>query len=170
MVFRSENLFHRRKQDCSFMIERFLRLLHAGSVNMSQAKKDLGNLSPMQFKVTQEKYTERPFTGRFNEFKEQGTYMCVVCGQELFRSNHKFESGCGWPAFFDSIDPKLIKEVRDESLGMSRTEVLCANCDSHLGHVFNDGPKPTRRRFCINSVSLKFVAANGETFVDEGKN
>jgi len=135
---------------------------------MAQARKDLGNLSPMQYRVTQEKYTERPFTGKFNRFKEPGTYMCVVCDQELFKSDHKFDSGCGWPAFFDSIDPKLIKEVKDESHGMLRTEVLCAKCGSHLGHVFNDGPKPTRRRFCINSVSLKFVAPNGESIVDEG--
>ena len=149
------------------MIRIIQRLLH-GSIKMSMSKKDLGNLSPMQYKVTQEKHTERPFTGKFNQFKEQGTYECVVCSQKLFKSNHKFESGCGWPAFYDSIDPKLVKEVRDDSLGMTRVEVLCAKCHSHLGHVFEDGPKPTRRRFCINSVSLKFVAPDGETIVDEG--
>lgn len=122
----------------------------------------------MQYKVTQEKYTERPFTGRFNKFKELGTYSCVVCGQELFKSEHKFESGCGWPAFYDSIDPSRIKEVRDESAGMIRTEVLCAKCDAHLGHVFKDGPKPTRTRFCINSVAMKFTAPGGQIQLDEG--
>lgn len=128
-----------------------------------------GSLSEMQYKVTQEKYTERPFTGKFNKFKETGTYMCVVCNQELFKSDHKFDSGCGWPAFYDSIDPTKIKEIRDESLGMDRIEVLCSKCDAHLGHVFDDGPKPTRRRFCINSVSMKFISANdGKTIDDKG--
>lgn len=131
-------------------------------------KNILDKLSKMQYKVTQEKHTERPFTGKFNNFKQLGTYSCIVCNQELFKSEHKFDSGCGWPAFFDSIDPARIKEVRDETLGMVRTEVLCAKCDAHLGHVFNDGPKPTRRRFCINSVSMKFVAPTGETVEDDG--
>lgn len=135
---------------------------------MPDTRKNLEQLSPMQYKVTQEKYTERPFTGKFNKFKEMGTYLCVVCDEELFKSQHKFDSGCGWPAFYDSIDKSKIKEVRDESLGMIRTEVLCAKCDAHLGHLFDDGPKPTRRRFCINSVSMKFVAPNGKTVVDDG--
>lgn len=125
-------------------------------------------LSRMQYKVTQEKHTECPFTGKFNKFKEKGTYECVVCGQELFKSEHKFDSGCGWPAFYNSIDPSKIKEVRDETLGMIRTEVLCAKCDAHLGHVFNDGPKPTKRRFCINSVSMRFIAPTGARVEDEG--
>lgn len=129
---------------------------------------DSDKLSTMQYKVTQEKHTECPFTGKFNKFKEKGTYECVVCNQELFKSEHKFESGCGWPAFYDSIDPNRIKEVRDETLGMIRTEVLCANCGAHLGHVFNDGPKPTKRRFCINSVSMRFTAPTGEKIEDEG--
>lgn len=125
-------------------------------------------LSKLQYKVTQEKYTERPFTGKFNKFNEQGTYECVVCGQELFKSQHKFDSGCGWPAFYDSIDPAKIKEVRDESLGMVRTEVLCSKCGAHLGHVFDDGPKPNRRRFCINSVSMKFIDPKGVIIEDKG--
>lgn len=149
------------------MLCRIVRLIST-TVRMSEAKKNLGNLSPMQYKVTQEKYTERPYTGIFNQHKEEGTYLCVVCNNELFKSRHKFESGCGWPAFYDSIDKTKIKEIRDDSHGMVRIEVLCANCDAHLGHVFNDGPKPTRRRFCINSVSLKFVDPTGQTKVDEG--
>ena len=128
----------------------------------------LDNLSKMQYNVTQLKHTEAPFTGRFNNFKEPGTYECIVCGQTLFKSKHKFDSGCGWPAFYDSIEPSRIKEVPDESLGMMRTEVLCAKCDAHLGHVFNDGPKPTRRRFSINSVSMRFVAPSGKTLEVEG--
>lgn len=134
---------------------------------MTQEKQK--KLSLMQHLVTQEKYTERPFTGKFNDFTQKGTYHCIVCNEELFKSDHKFESGCGWPAFYDSIDPKKIKEIPDESAGMSRIEVLCAKCDAHLGHVFNDGPKPTRRRFCINSCSMRFVAPNGETIIDQGQ-
>jgi peptide-methionine (R)-S-oxide reductase len=149
------------------MLSKLLRIIHTAAT-MSNIRKDLGSLSPMQYKVTQEKYTERPYTGKFNQFKEEGTYLCVVCDTELFKSKHKFESGCGWPAFYDTIDKSKIKEVHDESHGMVRTEVLCANCDAHLGHVFNDGPKPTRTRFCINSVSLKFVDPEGRTEVDEG--
>lgn len=136
--------------------------------NNSSGNISNNKLSDMQYKVTQQKHTEMPFTGKFNKFKKLGTFECIVCGQKLFKSEHKFDSGCGWPAFFDSIDPKLIKEVRDESAGMLRTEVLCANCDAHLGHVFNDGPKPTRRRFCINSVSMRFVSPKGEVEEDKG--
>lgn len=137
---------------------------------MSDTSRTVDKLSEMQYKVTQEKYTERPFTGKFNKFRELGTYECIVCNQELFKSAHKFDSGCGWPAFYDSIDPTRIKEVRDESAGMIRTEVLCSKCDAHLGHVFNDGPKPTRRRFCINSVSMRFKDPSGTIMEDEGTN
>lgn len=134
------------------------------------SRANLQKLSKMQYKVTQEKHTERPFTGKFDKFKEKGTYECIVCGQELFKSEHKFDSGCGWPAFFDSIDKSRIKEVPDESAGMTRIEVLCAKCDSHLGHVFDDGPKPTRRRFCINSVSMRFISPDGKKLEDDGNN
>lgn len=129
---------------------------------------DKSNLSKLQYKVTQERYTEPPFTGKFNKFKKKGTYECIVCNSELFKSDHKFESGCGWPAFFDSVDPSKIKEVPDESHGMSRIEVLCAKCDAHLGHVFPDGPKPTWRRFCINSVSMRFRDPSGAVEEDDG--
>lgn len=149
------------------MFARLSKLFHTIS-KMPEVKKNIEQLSPMQFRVTQEKCTERPFTGKFNKFEEMGTYLCVVCGQELFTSKHKFDSGCGWPAFYDTIDPAKIKEVHDDSHGMIRTEVLCANCDAHLGHVFNDGPKPTRRRFCINSVAMKFVDPSGKATVDDG--
>lgn len=135
---------------------------------MPSNKVNLDKLSKLQFKVTQEKFTERPFTGLFNKFKQLGTYECIVCNQELFKSEHKFDSGCGWPAFFNSIDPARIKEVHDSSLGMNRTEVLCSNCDAHLGHVFDDGPKPTKRRFCINSASMRFRAADGVIVEDKG--
>jgi peptide-methionine (R)-S-oxide reductase len=113
-------------------------------------------LSPEQFRILRQGGTERPFTGKFYEHHETGMYVCGACGNPLFKSDAKFESGSGWPSFFQALDPKAVKLVDDSSHGMTRVEVRCARCGSHLGHVFDDGPAPTGKRFCINSMSLDF--------------
>ncbi len=113
-------------------------------------------LTPEQFQVLREGGTDRPFTGKFYKHHETGIYVCGACGNPLFKSDTKFESGSGWPSFWQAVDPKAVKLVEDNKHGMHRIEARCARCGSHLGHVFDDGPAPSGKRFCINSMSLDF--------------
>jgi peptide-methionine (R)-S-oxide reductase len=112
-------------------------------------------LTPKQYRILREKGTERPFSGEYDHVFEPGTYVCAGCGAELFGSDTKYDSGCGWPAFYAPAGEEAVKEETDASHGMIRTEVMCTNCGGHLGHVFPDGPAPTAQRYCINSAALK---------------
>ena len=118
-------------------------------------------LTPEEFHILREKGTERPFTGEYDKFYKDGTYKCAGCGTELFTSSSKYDSGCGWPAFYEAM-PEKIQESADNSFGMTRVEITCENCGGHLGHVFNDGPQPSGLRYCVNSISLDFDSKDND--------
>ena len=119
-----------------------------------------GCLSAEQYKVMRQHGTERPFTGKYADCKTEGTYVCAGCGEDLFASETKFDSGTGWPSYYQAMNKTAVEETVDSTLGMKRTEVHCRNCGSHLGHVFPDGPQPTGLRYCINSVCLDLKEKN----------
>jgi peptide-methionine (R)-S-oxide reductase len=133
---------------------------HSSSKKVEIGNEEWKKLLPNDvFHIAREKGTERAFTGKYWDHDEIGTYYCAVCGNPLFRSNGKFESSCGWPSFFEPITKESIIYTPDNSYGMKRTEVMCGRCNSHLGHVFEDGPPPTGLRYCINSVVIDFEKA-----------
>ena len=150
------------------LIDLLNQKLYQQGINMKKQKKNelteeewRKKLTPEEFHILREKGTERPFTGEYDKFYKDGTYKCAGCGTELFTSSSKYDSGCGWPAFYEAM-PEKIQESADNSFGMTRVEITCENCGGHLGHVFNDGPEPSGLRYCVNSISLDFDSKDND--------
>ncbi len=168
VIFQFVNIFQRAKSSALFALVLLLTACsYSQSNNPMDSTQDLEKFGDKMLPknvchVIKEGGTERPFTGKYVYHKENGDYCCIGCDAPLFSSTTKFESGSGWPSFYDVIESGAIKEVKDMSYGMERIEIRCAKCDAHLGHVFEDGPKPTGLRYCVNSVSLDFKAADKE--------
>ena len=161
---RSEVIISNDKINNLKNIEQLIELLNEELKDLGMSTKNKNNLSeqewkekltPEEYHILREKGTERPFSGEYDKFYEDGTYKCAGCGTELFSSSSKYDSGCGWPAFYEAL-PEKIEESEDNSFGMKRIEITCENCGGHLGHVFNDGPQPSGLRYCVNSISLDF--------------
>ena len=150
------------------LIGLLIQKLYQQGIDMKKQKKNelteeewKKKLTPEEFHILREKGTERPFTGEYDKFYKDGTYKCAGCGTELFTSSSKYDSGCGWPAFYEAM-PEKIQESADNSFGMTRVEITCENCGGHLGHVFNDGPQPSGLRYCVNSISLDFDSGDDD--------